>query len=47
MHGPSSVDLIVLVILVFGGGGYLADGAVEWRIPDIEVVYPGAVDPTA
>ena len=26
---------------------YLADTAVEWFDPDIEVVYPGAVDPTA
>jgi hypothetical protein len=26
---------------------YLADGAVELRVPDIEVVYPGAIDPTA
>ena len=25
---------------------YLADSIVEWCVPDIEVVYPGAVDPT-
>ena len=25
---------------------YLADGAVDWCVPDIEVVYPGAVDLT-
>jgi hypothetical protein len=25
---------------------YLADSAVEGCVPDIEVVYPGAIDPT-
>ena len=25
----------------------LADGAVDWFIPEIELVYPGAIDPTA
>ena len=26
---------------------YLADGAVEWFEPELEVIYPGAIDPTA
>lgn len=26
---------------------YLADSAVIWFVPDIEVVFPGAIDPTA